>query len=220
MTILCPAEFAEAVEFAAAADDALEAAIATADDEKRRQELESKRGQGMRSLLRCIGRRAASDAQDNAKPYFPDDSEIVYPDADGVNSVRRKVSSFMGYGLPIRETFISADFAAFSFFFEETWMDPITRQRVSVMDKCWYIFRDGTPMEEIEEMNEEELDEAANSEGVVRTYARDDAKKAMADGYPVLEGMRARKGMCGGIIYHADCSKEVAAPYGSWSTHT
>ena len=93
MTILCPAEFAEAVKFAVAADDALEAAIATADDDKRRQELERKRGQGIRSLLRCIGRRAESDAQDNAKPYFPDDSEGRYARPSSPPTSRRSRSS-------------------------------------------------------------------------------------------------------------------------------
>lgn len=219
MTILCPAEFAAATTFAVEADDALLAEIFRTGDIERRSKLKERRGQATKTLLACFGARARSDDIDNKNPNFPPDSEVRY--ADG--SVRT-IRDLGEYGRPIRETFIFKDMAPHSFFFREEWLDPNTRQRVEVFDRCWYIFRDGTTQEAANELSDEELEEAVkNSEGrVERTFFEGRITTLTAEGShaPVVGTMRRRIGMCGGIIWHADWDGGQPAAYGSWSTHT
>ena len=219
MTIMCPAEFAAAATFAAEADDALLAEIFRTGDIERRNKLKARRGQATRTLLACLGARARSDDADNKDPHFPPESEVRY--ADG--SVRT-IRDLGEYGRPVRETFIFRDMAPHSFFFREEWLDPNTRQRVEVFDRCWYIFRDGTTQEAANALSDEDLDKAVrNSKGrVERTYFEGNITALTAEGVhaPVVETMRRRIGMCGGIIWHADWDGSQPAMYGSWSTHT
>ena len=217
MTILCPAEFAEAVRFAAQADQALEAAIWHAKDKDARQALEAKRGQGTRTLLACFGHRAYSDDMDNKNPHLPDGSEVQFQDGE-----RRTVYDLGNDRRPLRETFIYRDIAQHYFFFREEWIDPYTRQRVEIFDRCWYIFRDGTTQEQVNNMDGPALEEATRDQErkVERTYRSFDAEAAAADNIPLREVMRRRVGMCGGIIYHADWRDGQRTDYGSWSTHT
>jgi len=219
MTIMCPAEFAAATTFAVRADDALLAAIYHAGDPELRRKLEARRGQATKTLLACLGARACADDADNKNPHFPPDSEVRY--ADG--SVRT-IQELGEYGRPVRETFIFKDMAPHSFFFREEWLDPNTRQRVEVFDRCWYIFRDGTTQEAANELSDEELEEAwQNSNGAIeRTFFEGRITTLTAEGShaPVVGTMRRRIGMCGGIIWHADWDGGQQAPYGSWSTHT
>lgn len=217
MTILCPAEFAEAVRFAAQADQALEAAIRREGDEKARRDLEERRGQGSRTLLACFGYRAASDDMDNKNPHFPGGSEVQFQDGE-----RRTIYDLGSDRRPLRETFVFHDLAPHSFFFREEWIDPYTRQRVEIFDRCWYIFRDGTTQKQANDMDGSALEEAARDpeRKVERTYHSPDAEMAAADNIPLREVMHRRVGMCGGIIYHSDWKDGERTNYGSWSTHT
>ena len=216
MTILCPAEFYAAVQFAEEAEDALRAEISRTGDSEKRDKL---KGQAAKTLLACFGERARSDDIDNKNPHLPPGSEVRY--ADG--SVR-KIRDLGEYGRPIRETFIFKDIAPHSFFFREEWLDPNTRQQVEVFDRCWYIFRDGTTQEAANEMSDEELEEAwRNSDGAIeRTFLEDEITALTAEGghVPYVGTMRKRIGMCGGIIWHAAFDGGQQAAYGSWSTHT
>ena len=217
MTILCPAEFAEAVRFAAQADQALEAAIRREGDEKARRNLEERRGQGSRTLLACFGYRAASDDMDNKNPHLPSGSEVQFPDGK-----RRTIYELGSDRRPLRDTFVFHDLAPHSFFFREEWIDPYTRQRVEIFDRCWYVFRDGTTQVQANGMDASALEEAARDpeRKVERTYREDDMKAAALNHVPFVETMRRRMGMCGGIIYHADWEDGQRTDYGSWSTHT
>lgn len=219
MTILCPAEFADAARFASQADDALEATIFHCGNADERRKLEARRGQATKTLLACFGERARSDDIDNKNPNLPLGSEVRY--ADG--SVRT-IQDIGEYGRPIRETFIFKDMAPHSFFFREEWLDPNTRQRVEVFDRCWYIFGDGTTQEAANELSDEELEEVwRNSNGrIERTFFEGRITTLAAGGShtPFVETMRRRIGVCGGIIWHADWDGGQPTAYGSWSTHT
>lgn len=216
MTILCPAEFYAATTFAVEADDALRAEIARTGDTEQRNKL---KGQATKTLLACFGERARSDDIDNKNPHFPPSSVVRY--ADGSMRTIRELGE---YGRPIRETFIFKDIAPHSFFFREEWLDPNTRQRVEVFDRCWYIFRDGTTQEAANKLSDEALEEALRkSDGTVeRTFSEDEITALTAEGghVPYVGTMRRRTGMCGGIIWHAAWDGGQPAAYGSWSTHT
>lgn len=219
MTILCPKEFHEAVQFAANADQMVEAAIRIAqkNDSADLPKLLEKRGQATRTLLGCFGYRANADAVDNENPYFPDGSEVHFDQSGKVRTILD-----MKPKLPVRETFIYKDWAPYSFFFSEEWLEPYTRCQVDIFDRCWYIFRDGRAQSVVDGFDESELDDLIpNNEGVRRTYNCEEAKKAVTEGVAVREVMRRRKGMCGGIIYHADYGPDgKRLDYGIWSTHT
>jgi len=220
MTILCPAEFAEATRFAVGADEALEAAIYHAGDAERRKALEARRGQASKSLLQCFGSRANSDDIDNKNPFFPDGSEVLYDDG-----TKRTILDLGKYMRPLRETFVFKDMAQHSFFFREEYIDPDTRKRVDVYDRCWYIFRDGTTQEEADTLSDEELEQKLRESNgnVERTYCPEtvQAIESAGENVPFVETMKKRVGMCGGIIYHADHDEDgKPLPYGSWSTHT
>jgi hypothetical protein len=216
MTILCSAEFAEAAQFAAQADDALEATILSTGDVKRRKELEQKRGQGVKTLLACFMNLARSDAIYNNDPHFPGDSEVEFLDGR-----RYTIASLGKYRLPLREVFVYHDLAPHSFFFKEDWLDRDTRQPVTVYDRCWYIFNDGTTQAAADAMAADELDRAVREELATRTFFADEMTKAAFAKKVVRETLRHRQGMCGGVIYHADYGIDgKAMPYGSWSTHT
>jgi len=216
MTILCPAEFAEAAEFATQADDALEAAIFSAGDVTLRRQLEQRRGQGVKTLLACFRSLARSDAMDNSDPHFPEDSEVTFPDG------RRYTIAALGkYRLPLRETFVYHDLAPHSFFFKEEWLDRDTRQPVTVYDRCWFIFNDGRTQAVADALDADELDQAVREGRATRTFFADEASKAAFAKKAMRETMRRRQGMCGGVIYHANYGIDgKAMPYGSWSTHT
>ena len=216
MTILCPAEFAEAAQFAAQADDALEATISVTGDVKLRRQLEQRRGQGTRTLLACLGNLARSDDMDNRDPHFPEGSEIAFPDGR-----RYTIAAFGKYRLPLRETFVCRDLALHSFFFREEWLDRDTRQPVTVYDRCWYIFDDGRTQAVADALDADELDQAVREGRATRTFFVDEASKAAFAKKAMRETMRRRQGLCGGVIYHADYGADgKVMPYGSWSTHT
>lgn len=215
MTILCPAEFAEAAQFAAQADDALEATLFSTGDVELRKQLVQKRGQGTKTLLACFMRLAQSDATDNSDPHFPEDSEVAFPDGK-----RYTIAALGKYRLPLRETFVYRDFAPHSFFFKEEWLDRDTRQPVTMYDRCWYIFNDGMTQAAADAMDTNWLDQAVRDGLATRTFFADAAKAAFAK-KAVRETMCRRQGMCGGVIYHANYGIDGRAmPYGSWSTHT
>ncbi len=163
MTILCPAEFADAARFAAEADDALEAAILRCDDADERRKLENKRGQGVRTLLQCFGWRAYADAQDNSNPAMFGSTRVRWPDG------RERMFSALSAGeRPVRDTFVYTDMAPHSFFFREEWLDPVTRQRVELYSDCWYVFRK-LGQEEAEAIPEDELPHRVGDD-VVRSF--------------------------------------------------
>ena len=216
MTILCPDRFYEAVRFALAADEALECAIVTETDKRRRDDLSRKRGQATQTLLACLASRANSDDIDTKNPYFPDGSEVHMRDGSIVS-----VKSF-GPSRLMRETFIGSDFAPHSFFFREEWIDIETRLRVEIYDKCWYVFRDGRTQDEADDIDWAALEpemEASNGK-IQRIFNEEDAKRLQDEGVPIRDAMQLRRGMCGGIIYHADYDGDKRAAWGSWSTHT
>lgn len=218
MTITCPEQFHAAVQFAINSDLMLDAAIRTAKltEAPELRKLEEKRGQAARTLLACFGYRANADAIDNRSPFFPEGSEIRLQDGQTHTAHDWKDR------LPVRETFVFADMAQHSFFFREEWIDPYTRERVDVYDRCWYIFRDGRAQEVVDGFDESELPDMLGQEGVSRTFQADTAMKAATQpDTAVREAMSRRPGLCGGIIYHADyLPSGERAPYGSWSTHT
>lgn len=212
MTITCPGEFYEAEQFADSADRALEAAIERADDAETRAKLEARRCQGTRTLMACFGYRANSDAQDNKHPYLPEDSEVHYE-----NGTVRTILD-CGADKPVRETFIYTDMSPHSFFFREEWIDPVTRQRVEIHDRCWYVFLESS-QDRVDRLTDAALENAVG-EKVLRTYDGKWARESAARGLACRDAMRRRVGMCGGIIYHADYVDGKQAGFGSWSTHT
>lgn len=216
MTILCPDRFYEAVRFALAADEALECAIVTEADKRRRDDLSRKRGQATQTLLACFASRANSDDIDTKNPYFPDGSEVHMMDG--------RIATVKSFGPSrlIRDTFIYNDFAPHSFFFREEWLDRDTRQRVEIYDKCWYVFRDGRTQDEADDIDWAALEpemEASNGK-IQRIFHEEEAKRLQDEGVPIRDAMQLRRGMCGGIIYHADYDGDERAAWGSWSTHT
>jgi len=219
MTILCPKEYHQAVQHALDADDALAAAAYVEKDEKKARSLDSKRGQATKTLLACFGYRAQSDHQDNLTPYFPESSEVRHLDG----SVRT-IHDLGPDNLPLRETFIFSDFAPYSFFFRELYLDRQTRQQVEVYDRCWYVFKDGTTQEEANRMTDDELDACVGKDGVRRVFDQHavDQELDKDESTVYVERMKRRVGMCGGIIYHADYADDgqTKCPYGSYSTHT
>ena len=219
MTILCPAEFADAVKFASQADDALEAAIFHCGNADERRKLEARRGQGVKTLLQCFGWRANADAQDNRNPAMLDSTLVRWP--DGRESV---LASLHAATRPVRDTFVFADWAPHSFFFREEWLDPVTRERVELYDDCWYVFRKLSPTE-ADAIPENELPQHVGDDverSFTEPYARAVRNKIKANGgigY-IRRVKQLRTGMCGGIIYHADYADGKQAGFGSWSTHT
>ena len=220
MTILCPKEFHEAVDFAVEADFALDAAIRTATAEKERSKLEENRGKGTRSLLRCFGWRANSDRLSIESDIVPVGSEIEYEDGRRIRVSKDTVKDIQ----PIQETFIYSDFAPYSFFFREELIDPRTRKIVKVYDRAWYVIdtrKSDIADAEIDAMDEEQLNRLLDNDWCTRTYWSESAEKAELAGKKVREVMQRRTMMCGGIIYHADYDKSGnRLGYGSWSTHT
>ena len=219
MTILCPAEFADAVRFASQADDALEAAIFHCGNAEERRKLEAKRGQGVKTLLQCFGWRANADAQDNRNPAMLDSTLVRWPDGR-----EAAFASLPAADRPVRDTFVFADWARHSFFFREEWLDPVTRQRVELYDDCWYVFRRLSPAE-ADAIPEDELPQRVGNDverSFTEPYARAVQNKVMAcGGTGYIRCVKQRRtGMCGGIIYHADYVDGKQAGFGSWSTHT
>lgn len=217
MTILCPAEFADAVNFASRADAALEAAIFHCGDPEERRKLEEKRGQGVKTLLQCFGWRANADAMDNRSPDVLDSTIVRRPDGS-----ERTIASLPSSDRPVRDTFVFSDWAPHSFFFREEWLDPFTRQRVELYDWCWYVFRGEMANKDVDSIPESDLPGLVG-ESVERTFDQEYVRRLDAVKGPPVAIRRVRHhraGMCGGIIYHADYVDGERAGFGSWSTHT
>lgn len=214
MTILCPEQFSEAVQFAVQVDDALEAAMATTHDPAERRELEKKRGRGVKTLLTCFGYRANADVQGNANPFLPPESEVHF-----AGGLVRKILELDKTRRPVQETFVWPDMAPHSFFFREDWINPDGRDHVDIFDRCWYLFRPPHfTQEEVDAIPEQDLDGLVC--GVSYTFNEKTVEDARAAGAICRESKKRRVGLCGGIIYHAEYKDGERLPYGYWSTHT
>lgn len=215
MTITCPKEFNDAVQHALCADSALAAEIARRGDTP--PEHEHEQGQAVRTLLTCFGYRANSDALSNADQTFLRNALV-----ETSGGRLEPVVDMPRHMWPIQETFIYSDMAQYSFFFEERYINPSSREDVKVYDNCWYMFSNGMSQADVDRIPAQYL-LGMLGEGVSRTFLRDYAEqfKSDTDGGVVRMVPVMRRGMCGGIIYHADIGADgTRKPYGSWSTHT
>lgn len=225
MTILCQKEFGEACAFAAQADMAYAESIAHVDTRSAMgAKMASRRGSAATSLLHCIGCLSRWDADYNENPdfskYLPAESEIVYQ-----TGLRRKVGDSPDKSwLPRRETFLYSDMAPHSFFFREDWIDPVTRQTVFVMDHLHYCFASphsrGLNQDAIDALSPDDLRMKSLNRECQVVLTTDEAEVRKAAGDLVRHIERQRRGMCGGIIYHADYVNGERAPYGAWQIHT
>lgn len=225
MTILCHKEFAETCRFAAEVDIAYLKAQTVLNPVELRDQMEAGRQMGSRSLLFCLGLLALYDNQYNENPMYAQNfrPETYVVGRDGLKRTVGKEPNVDA--LPRRETFLFVDIAPHSFFFREEFIDPLTRQVVTVVDQVYYVFRDpksrGLDQAAIDVLSQDDLHLKALNRECEVFYSLEDASKAMDAGNSILRHIeRERHGMCGGVIYHPDYKDGNKAPYGRWSTHT
>lgn len=220
MTIICQKEFADACEFAAAADRMLESEIELETDDAKDGKLAEKRGQACRSLLHCLGCLAKWDAEHNdlgLDDNFRPNTKIVRQDGIALKVGENPPAHL----LPRKETFVFTDIAPHSFFFREMLVDPYTRQPVRVFDQLYYVFMDvkskGLTQEDVDELTDDDLRiKTMNGECILRWTE----PKDVMTGILVRHIEKERRGLCGGVIWHPDYVDGKSAPYGHWSIHT
>lgn len=220
MTITCQKEFADACEFAAAADRMLESEIELETDDAKDCKLAEKRGQACRSLLHCFGCLAKWDSDYNnlgRADTFKPDTKIVRQDGIPLTVGENPPSD----RLPRKETFVFADIAPHSFFFREMFVDPDTRQPVRVFDQLYYVFKDVRSRG----ITQEYVD-ALTDDGLLMDAMKGECVLEMTDPKSVVAGSivrhieKERHGLCGGIIWHPDYVDGKPTRYGHWSIHT
>ncbi len=208
MLILCPAELAKAARFAEEIDK--KAASLAAEG----RSPDWKRGRATASLLACLAGRAEAEAAANASLRFGPDTMVE------TDSVCRKTSALRVADLPRLEVRIAADFADYSFFFSEAWVDPGTGAQVKVLDPLWYVF-DRPVAVDVSGMTADELDSAVLAGTCRPTYDEKAAAKAESDGCAVRRVMHRRRGLTGGLICHMEYGadgEQTGLCY--WTTHT